>query len=123
MSENLFIGVHFLTALVLVAASKLNLMEKISGHPVHSIKLRLFPAEGACVRVLLEPVELAVTAQRLLAVFALYRVFQNVVTDGANQLRQKSLNLLRVKNPFFFVEILLVIFVLVNDAFHLKPEK
>ena len=87
MCKNLFVRVHLLAALVLMATPKLNLMQQISGHAINSVKLRLFPAEWACIRVLLEPVELAVAAQRLLTVFALNGVFKYVVTNWTDQLR------------------------------------
>lgn len=85
MLEQFFIWQDLLAALVRMAALELDFAQQVPCHSINSIELTLFPAVGACVWILLEPMILAVDAERLLADFALNWVFEHVVADSANQ--------------------------------------
>ena len=71
VAEQFVVRDHLLAALILVATLELDFAKEITCHSINSIELALDPAVGAGVRILLEPVRLAVTAQGLLASFTL----------------------------------------------------
>jgi hypothetical protein len=75
VSEQLFVGQDFLTTLVCVATSELDLAQKIPSHPVYAVKLALISAERASVWILLEPMSFAIAAQRFFTNYTLYRIF------------------------------------------------
>ena len=120
MSEELLILKYLGAALANVRAAEHQFRKKIARHTVHAIKLTLLAAVGTRVRVLLEPVRLAVTAQRLLACFALNRVLEHIITDATDELRQECLNVRLVEYLVFFEDKLLVLPPLVNYTFHLS---
>lgn len=68
----------------MVAALEHQLAQQIASHSVDSVELTFLPAEGTGVGVVLEPMVLAVTAQWLLALLALYGIFQHIVTYSTN---------------------------------------
>lgn len=101
-----------------MAAPELYLTKQVARHPVDAVELALVAAVRTGVRVLHEPVRLAVTAERLLAVLALDGVLQDVVADTADQLRQEGLDVLRVMYPILLVDVLLFLPGLLDDALH-----
>lgn len=108
--KELLIRQYLLAAFVHVAAPKLYLAQQIPRHAVDAVELALVSAVGAGVWVLHEPMRLAITAQWLLAIFALDGVFQNVVADAADEFGEEGFDVLRIKNLIFFVDELLVLF-------------
>ena len=66
---------HLFTASVSVAALKLDLGEQISSNPVNLIELAIASAKWAMIWVFCEPMAFAISTNRLLADFALERVF------------------------------------------------
>ena len=118
MRKKLLIRKNFSATFVSMDALELDLRQEISRHAVDSIKLTLLAAVRTSVRVLLEPLILAITAQRLLASFALDWVFENIVADSADKLAEKCLNLSLVEDKFLFVNVLGVNFAFINQTFH-----
>lgn len=118
--EQFLVRHDLLAALIGMNASELYLAKQIARHPVDPIELTLVAAVRACVRVLHEPVSLAITAEWLLTVFALDWVLQDVVADAANELRQEGLHVLRVVDLVLLVDELLVHFRLVDDVLHCR---
>ena len=116
--KQLFVRQHFSAALLVVAALKHQLAQQISGHAVHSVELTLLSTEWTGVGVVLEPVVLAVAAQRLLALLALDWVLQHVVADATNELLEECLHLHGVRDFLLFVYVLLVLLSLINYTFH-----
>ena len=86
MSKQLFVRYNLLTPLVCVAAPEHQLAEEVSGHSIHPIKLTFVSAEWAGVGVLLKPVSFTIPAQWLFTNDALNRIFQNIITDTADEL-------------------------------------
>jgi hypothetical protein len=99
-----------LAALVVIAAFELKLAKQVSGHPVNSIELTFFSAIRTGVWILLKPLILAIGAEWLLTLLALYGVFKDVIAYAADELLEESLNVTNVVNFVFFVDVLLVLF-------------
>lgn len=118
MREELLVWKDFGAALTDVRAAELKLAQEVARHTVDAIELALLAAVGACIRVLLEPVRLAVAAKRLLACLALDWVLEHIIADATDELRQERLNVRRVENLVLFVDELRVLPTLVNYAFH-----
>lgn len=62
MCEELLVWQYLCAALANVRAAEHQLGKEVARHAVDAIKLALLTAVGTCVRVLLEPVRLAITA-------------------------------------------------------------
>ena len=92
-----------------MATPKLNFAQEIACHSVDPVELALVPAVWTSVRILHEPMGLAVTTKRLLTGLALNGVLQDVVADAANELGQEGLDVLRVVNPVLLVNELLIL--------------
>lgn len=101
-----------------MCAPEQELGQQIASHTIDAIKLRLLATVRARVRVLLEPVRLAVAAQRLLARLTFNWILEHVVANATDQLRQERFNLLHIEYFVFFIHELLVLATLINDAFH-----
>ena len=116
--KQLFIRHDFLASFVLVAAAKHELAQEISRHAVHPIKLALIPAVRARIGVLHEPVRFTVTAQGFFTILAFDWVFENIIANAADELREKRLNMGCIENFVFFIDKLLVLKRFFNDALH-----
>ena len=92
MVEQLFVWHHLLAPLVCMAALEHDFAQKISSHPINSIKLTFISAKWASVGILLEPVSFTVTAEGLLAHDALDWIFQDVVANPTYKLGQEGIN-------------------------------
>lgn len=74
----------------MVAALELQFAQKVPSHSVDSVELTLFTAERTGVRIVLEPVVLAVSTQRLLTLLAFNRVFEHVIANPTDELLQEG---------------------------------
>lgn len=101
-----------------MTTTKLDFTEKVPCHPIDPIELTFVSAEWARIRILLKPLRLAISTQRLLARLALDRILQYVVADSAKELSQKSLHVLRVVDPILLEDVLAVHRRLVNYTLH-----
>ena len=101
-----------------MTTTELDFAKKIPRHPIDPIELTFVSAEWARIRILLEPMRLAITTQRLLARLALYGILQNIIADSAEELGQESLDVLCVVDPIFFVDVLTIHRRLVNYTLH-----
>ena len=118
VGEQLFVGQNLLAPFVRVAASEHQFAQEVASHPVNAVELGLLAAIRAGVGVLLEPLILAVTTERLLAILALDGVLKDIVADAADQLRQKRLHLGSVEDLVLFIIELHVHRLFVHYALH-----
>ena len=63
-----------------------NLAQQIPGHPIHPVELTFVTTKRTGVWILLEPMGLALAAQRFLAGFAFNWIFENIIANTTNQL-------------------------------------
>lgn len=93
MLKKFFIWEDFGAPFIMMTTFEHNFAQKIPGHPVHPVELTFVSAKRTGIRILLEPMGLALAAQRFLAGFAFNWVFENVIANTANQLGQECLNM------------------------------
>lgn len=101
--EDVIVGAHFFATTFAVAALELYFRQKITSDSIHLIELRIGSAERAVIRVLSEPVALAVRADRLLAYFALEGVLQYVVTHATYELGQECSHISLIVNVILLI--------------------
>lgn len=103
MLEYVLIDAEFFAAAISIAALKAYFSEEIPCDSVDLVKLGVAPAEGAVIRVLGEPVSLAVGADGFLADLALERILENVVADSADKFGKKRSHISLVVNEVLLV--------------------
>ena len=119
MREQFLIRHNFLTAFVVVAAAELNLAEKVPGHPIDPVELRLIPTKWTSVWILLEPVCLAVATKWLLANNTLDRIFQDIVANSADELCQECFDMRLVKYSVLLKAVFRILLCFVYYTLHL----
>ena len=105
MFEDVRVGVDLFAAAISVAALEFYFCQQIPGDSIDLIKLRVRATERAMIRILSEPVSLAVGAYGFLADLALEWVLEYVVADAAYQLRQERCHIRLIVDVVLLVHV------------------
>lgn len=102
-----------------MAAFEHDFAKEVPCHSIHPIKLTFISAKWTSIWILLEPVSFAIAAERFFTNDAFDRIFEHIIADTADQLRQEGFNMRFVKYFVLLETIFGVLFGFIYYTLHL----